>query len=76
MQGTIKTVYTERFFGFITGEDNQDYFFHGSQLISEQEEIYIHIGDLVEFDPVMSSKGLHAEKVRIMAQNDTEKEAL
>lgn len=69
MQGTIKTFHTEKFFGFITGEDNQDYFFHGSQLQTEQEEMCIYIGDVVEFDPVMSSKGIRAENVRIVKQN-------
>lgn len=71
MKGAIKTFHTEKFFGFITGEDNQDYFFHGSQLHTDQEEMCIYIGDLVEFDPVMNSRGMRAEKIRILKQNDT-----
>lgn len=71
MYGTIKNFKADKFFGFITGEDDQEYFFHGSELQSEQEEICLCSGDPVEFIPTMSSRGLRAENVRIVTQNET-----
>lgn len=71
MYGTIKNFNADKLFGFITGEDDQEYFFHGSELQSEQEEVYLRSGAPVEFIPTMSSKGLRAENVRIVTQNET-----
>lgn len=71
MYGTIKNFNNDKFFGFITGEDKKEYFFHGSELQSEQEEIYLCSGDPVEFIPSMTIKGLRAENVRIVTQNES-----
>ena len=46
-------------FGFITGEDNKDYFVHSSEIEGILEE-----GDDVEFEPASTDRGLQAKKVK------------
>jgi len=49
MRGVIKNVTLDKGYGFITGEDRTDYFFHKSALLG----VKIHElrqGDSVEFD--------------------------
>lgn len=65
MTGKIKKIYTDRFFGFITGEDGKDYFFHGSQLIADEsrdQDTYTE-GEKVTFDVVDTRKGKAAKNV-------------
>jgi CspA family cold shock protein len=52
--------------GFITGEDNQDYFVHYTA-ISGNGFKTLDEGEAVEFDATKSDKGLRAENVRRLA---------
>lgn len=66
MNGVIKNVFGQKLYGFITAEDNKDYFFH-------KEDFSGHWNDLVddaifnqvkvEFDAEMNIKGLRARNV-------------
>jgi len=47
MVGKIKKLIPERGFGFITGEDGTDYFFHRSESIAFED---LYEGDQVTFD--------------------------
>ncbi len=47
MTGKIKKLIPERAFGFITGEDGKDYFFHRSEAIGFED---LYEGDAVTFD--------------------------
>jgi CspA family cold shock protein len=49
MKGTVK-LFTERGFGFITGEDGQEYFCHFSSVVMPGYKV-LYAGQEVDFDP-------------------------
>jgi len=59
MKGKVKWYNRMKGFGFITGEDNKDYFVHSSEIEGILEE-----GDDVEFEPASTDRGLQAKKVK------------
>ena len=62
--GTIKKVVADRGFGFISGEDEKEYFFHRDGLDSSLDFDRLVGGESVEFDVEQSPKGPRATKVR------------
>ena len=63
MTGKISRILADKNFGFITGEDGNDYFFHKSSLVNENSFNQGLIGKSVEFEDGQSTKGLRAESV-------------
>ncbi|NGX62897.1 MAG: Cold shock protein CspV [Candidatus Anoxychlamydiales bacterium] len=63
-QGTIKWYDDTKHYGFITedGVENQDIFFHKSNILSEDQAI--EKGQRVEFDVKTVQKGLEAIEVK------------
>lgn len=61
--GTIKKVVSERGFGFIDGEDGNEYFFHRSAIDSEFDRL--RGGERVTFDTEPSPKGPRAANVQL-----------
>lgn len=63
MKGTIKTLVTEKNFGFITPESGEkDLFFHATGL-EGVEYADLHAGDAVSFEVEQSEKGPRAVQV-------------
>ena len=62
--GTIKKVVADRGFGFITAEDQKDYFFHRGGLDSSIDFDRLVGGERVEFEIEDSPKGARASQVR------------
>ena len=62
--GTIKKIVADRGFGFITGEDGKDYFFHRDGLDSSIDFDRLVGGERVEFQIEQSPKGPRAAQVR------------
>ncbi len=63
MQGTIKRLKQDKGFGFILGEDKNEYFFHQSALKNVKfEELE---GRDVTFEESEGSKGLRAEDIYV-----------
>ncbi|MFM2338457.1 MAG: hypothetical protein RL115_1650 [Bacteroidota bacterium] len=60
-RGTVKFFNTEKGFGFIKGDDGQEYFVHKSGLIDEIQQ-----GDAVEFELQDGKKGLVAVSVKLL----------
>jgi cold shock protein len=63
MTGTIRTVRTDKGFGFIRDGGGKEYFFHRSAVQGEGLEA-LREGDSVEFDVGEGPKGPRAENVR------------
>lgn len=63
MNGKIQKLYTG--YGFITGEDKKDYFFHSSALEGVRFRD-LQEGQEVEFEDTETEKGRRAEDVRLM----------
>jgi CspA family cold shock protein len=67
MQGTIKTLLTDKGFGFISREgEAKDLFFHSKELVGVTFED-LKVGDVVTFEVVEGEKGLSAVKVSLVA---------
>ena len=65
--GSIKRLVHDRGFGFIAGDDGQEYFFHRGGLDSSLEFDRLAGGERVSFDVERSEKGLRARGVRAAA---------
>ena len=63
MTGTIKTLKTDKGFGFITNDTGQEYFFHQSVIYGEGIAD-LREGDSVEFEIGEGPKGPRAENVK------------
>lgn len=70
MRGRIKRFIEDKGYGFITGEDGQDYFFHISQ-VRDMVEIKNYM--IVNFDIVDGKKGKNAVNIRVSEQNNRSK---
>jgi cold shock protein len=62
--GTIKKVVADRGFGFITAEDEKEYFFHRNSLDSSLDFDRLVGGEKVEFEIEQSPKGPRANRVQ------------
>lgn len=64
-EGTVKFFNVMKRFGFITGEDGQDYFVHESGL---KEGTTLQEGDKVSFNVVDGDRGKKAEEVEKVSE--------
>lgn len=64
MNGTIKKITKDRGFGFITGEDGVEYFFHQSELRGGLTFADLREGQRVSFETTQSDKGPRAADVQ------------
>ena len=62
--GTIKKLVADRGFGFITGEDGKDYFFHRDSLQGGLNFDRLNGGEAVEFSVEAGPKGPRANNVK------------
>lgn len=65
MKGTVKKFDKEKGYGFITGEDAKDYFFHYSQLMMDGFKT-AEVGQAVEYDATTTEKGLRANNIHLV----------
>lgn len=63
MEGKVKRFNARKGFGFITTEDEQDVFFHFSELVMDGFKT-IEEGAKVEFDVVEGERGLQAHNIK------------
>ncbi len=63
MNGTIKKLTADRGFGFIRGEDGNEYFFHRSELRAGLRFDELREGQRVAFQPRQSDKGPRAAEI-------------
>ena len=65
MTGTISKVISDKGFGFIQGEDRQEYFMHRSAVRNGSVFEQLREGQPVVFDAGRGDKGLRAENVPV-----------
>ena len=63
MEGTVKWFNVRKGFGFINGDDGQDYFVHFS---SVPEGVTLKEDDRVSFEPAETDRGKQAQKVNLI----------
>ena len=67
MNGTIKRLTQDRGFGFIRGEDENEYFFHRSELRGGLRFDQLREGQRVTFEPRQAEKGPRAAEISPVA---------
>ena len=65
IQGTVKEYDPYKGFGFITGDDGEDYFVHVSGLRIDMKKKGLRKGQRVLFDVMFDVKGDRAVNVRV-----------
>jgi len=63
--GTVKRVISDRGFGFITGEDGKEYFFHKDGLAPSVDFDRLVGGESVSFETERGPKGDRAVQVQL-----------
>ena len=63
MEGVVKWFNTRKGFGFIKGDDNEDYFVHHSAL---SQGTFLRDNDRVAFEPAQTDKGKQAKDVKLL----------
>ena len=72
MEGIVKWFNRQKGYGFITGDDDEEYFVHHSALA---EGTFIRDNDRVSFEPADSEKGKQAQNVTLLQKgSEIEKE--
>lgn len=62
--GTVKKIVADRGFGFITGEDGKDYFFHRDDVGAPLSFDRLNGGESVTYEVETSPKGPRATRVQ------------
>ena len=65
MEGTVKFFNRKKGFGFIQGNDGNDYFVHYTAI---PEGVFLRDNDLVSFDTGEGDRGLKAENVQLLTK--------
>ena len=68
MNGKIQRTVTDKGFGFVVGDDQQDYFMHKSAITDGSVFEQLRAGQVVTFDVSEGPKGKRAENVRLVSK--------
>ena len=63
MEGTVKWYDRKKGYGFVLGDDEQEYFVHFTAL---PKGVFLWEGDLVSFEPGETEKGKQANNVQLV----------
>ena len=72
MKGTVKWFNSRKGYGFVKGDDGNDYFVHFTAV---PQGVYLHEDDLVEFEPAEGERGKQAQDVQLLEKGSDRKES-
>lgn len=66
MEGVIRTIKQDKGYGFITGSNKQDYFFHANDIVGDSIATLVE-GQAVTFQPFDNApKGRRAQNIEVV----------
>lgn len=68
MKGTVKTYLPTKKYGFIKGDDSNDYFFHVSAFDNHSDVDNVCEGAVIEFEEAANNKGYYAKRCKLTAE--------
>ena len=72
MEGVVKWFNLRKGYGFVKGDDGEDYFIHHAAL---EKETFLRENDKVSFEPTKTDKGKQAKNVKLLQKgSETDKE--
>ncbi len=72
MKGTVKWFNSRKGYGFVKGDDGNDYFVHFTAV---PQGVYLHEDDLVEFEPAEGERGKQAQDVQLLEKGSDRRES-
>ena len=71
MEGTVNWFNIKKGYGFVKGDDGQDYFIHYTAV---PKGVFLREGDKISFESAQTEKGKQAKDIRLLESNQAQEE--
>lgn len=67
MKGTVNWFNIKKGYGFVKGEDGEDYFIHYTAV---PQGVFLKEGDSIKFEPSKTEKGKQAQDIKLLESQE------